>query len=162
MLQITQLQMDGDYEKVAGQFSQLVSPWLDIKQFGAVDLCPLIRRLHEIEGKGRAEIRSHGIQYRSLGNRRVSVHSPTPRDSVRGEGYIDDAMDSVGKKAVGNLGNFYWLAGNKLGPVTNPLKGEVHVIIVGAKSRVNLPTPNTEDAVRYVLHRVRAHSRTTP
>jgi hypothetical protein len=35
MLQITQLQEDGDYEKLADKFSQLVKPWLDIKQFGA-------------------------------------------------------------------------------------------------------------------------------
>src|SRR5687767_12768387 len=43
----------------------------------------------------------------------------------------------------------------KPGPAVNPLTGDVHVIIVGAKSRVNFPTPNTEDVVRYVLHRVR-------
>ena len=34
MLQITQLQMEGDYEEVAKQFFQLVRPWLDFKQFG--------------------------------------------------------------------------------------------------------------------------------
>jgi hypothetical protein len=158
MLQITQLQMEGDYEEVAGQFFQLVSPWLDIKQFGAVDLRPVIRRLHEIEGKGQAEARSHGIHYRSLRGRRVSAHSPSPRDSVLGEAFIDDAMDSVRKNGVGHLGNFYWLARIKPGPGANPLSGEVHVIIVGASSRVNFATPNTEDVVRYVLHRVRALS----
>ena len=57
-----------------------------------------------------------------------------------------------------SLGNFYWLAGNKPGPVFNPLKGDVHVIIVGDKSRINFPTSNTEDVVRYVLHRMRALS----
>jgi len=158
MLQITQLQVEGDYEKVAGQFFQLVGPWLDIKQFGAVDLRPVIRRLHEIEGQGPAEARSHGIHYRSLQGRRISAHSPTPRDSVLGEAFIDDAMTSVRKNGVGQLGNFYWLAGIQPGPGVNPLSGEVHVIIVGANSRVNFATPNTEDVVRYVLHRVRALS----
>jgi hypothetical protein len=67
-------------------------------------------------------------------------------------------MDSVRKNSVGHLGNFYWLAGKKPGPGANPLSGEVHVIIVGAKSRVNFPTPNSEEVVRYVLHRVRALS----
>ena len=158
MLQITQLQMEGDYEEVAEQFFQLVGPWLDIKQFGRVDLRPVIRALHEIERKGQAEARSHGIHYRSLRGRRISAHSPTPRDSVLGEGFIDDAMDSVRKNGVGHLGNFYWLAGIKPGPVANTLKGDAHVIIVGAKSRVNFQTPNNEDVVRYVLHRVRALS----
>lgn len=158
MLQITQLKEEGDYEDLAEQFCGLVRPWLDIKQFGRVDLRPVIRRLHETEGKGQAEARSHGIDYRSLQGTRVSARSRSPRASVLGERYIDDAMDSVGRHSVGQLGNFYWLAGIKPGPALNPLTGEVHMIIVGAKSRVNLPTPNTEEVVRYVLHRVRANS----
>jgi hypothetical protein len=156
MLQITQLQEDGDYEELAEQFTQLIKPWLDIKPFGAVDLRPVIRRLHEIEKNGQAETRSHGIDYRSLQGRRVSARSPSARASVLGEAFIDDAMDSVRKNSVGHLGNFYWLAGVKSGPAINPLTGEVHLIIVGAKSRVNFPTPNSEDVVRYVLHRMRA------
>jgi hypothetical protein len=155
MLQITQLQEDGDYEKLAEQFTQLVKPWLDIKQFTGVDLRPVIRRLHEIEKYGTAEARSHGIDYRSLQGRRVSARSPSPRASVLGEAFIDDAMDSVRKNSVGHLGNFYWLAKVSPGPAVNPLTGDVHVIIVGAKSRVNFPTPNAEDVVRYVLHRMR-------
>jgi hypothetical protein len=155
MLQITQLQRDGDYEVVAGEFFELISSWLDIKQFGILDLRPVIRRLHEIEGNGQAEARSHGIHYRSLRGRRISAHSPTPRDSVLGEAFIDNAMDNVRKNGVGHLGNFYWLPGMKPGPVANPLKSDVHVIVVAAKSRINFPTPNAEDVVRYVLHRVR-------
>jgi hypothetical protein len=77
---------------------------------------------------------------------------------VGGEPYIDEALDSVRKHGLGHLGNFYWLKGTQPGPVANPLTGEVHVIIVGASSRINFPTPNTEDVVRYVLHRVRALS----
>ena len=158
MLQITQLQMDGDYEEVAEHFFQLVGPWLDIKQFGKVDLRPVIRALHEIERNGQSEVRSHGIDYRSLRGTKVSVRSPSPQDSVCGEDYIDNAMDGVRKNGVGHLGNFYWLPGVKPGPAINPLTRDVHVIIVGAKSRVNLPTPNAEDVVRYVLQRVRALS----
>jgi hypothetical protein len=156
MLQITQLKEDGDYEKLAEQFAELVRPWLDVKQFTGVDLRPVIRRLHEIEKDGAAETRSHGIDYRSLQGRRVSARSPSSGASVLGEAFIDDAMDSVRKNSVGHLGNFYWLANVSPGPAVNPLTGDVHVIIVGAKSRVNFPTPNPEDVVRYVLHRMRA------
>lgn len=159
MLQITQLKRDGDYEEVAGEFARLVAPWLDVKHFDVLDLRPAIRELHRLEGIKQAEARSHGIQYRSLRGRRVSAHSPSPRDSVLGEDFIDRAMDGVGRQSVGHLGNFYWLAGNHSGPVANPLKGDVHVIVVGAKSRMNFPTPNSEDVVRYVLHRMRTLSR---
>lgn len=158
MLQITQLHRDALYEEVAAEFFGLVGNWLDIKLFGAVDVRRAIRRLHELEGNGRAEARSHGIHYRTLQGRRLSAHSPSPRDSVLGEAIIDQAMDNVGKTGVGHLGNFYWLGGVKPGPVPNPLNGDVHVIIVGDKSRINFPTPNTEDVVRYVLYRVRALS----
>jgi len=155
MLQITQLQRDGDYEEFREEFFGLISSWLDIQQFGEVNLRPVIGKLDELEGNGQAEARSHGFTYGSLRGRRVSAHSPSPRDSVRGEAFIDNAMDNIRKNGVGHLGNFYWLPKIKPGPVANPLTGEVHVIIVGAKSRVNFPTPNTEEAVRYVLHRVR-------
>lgn len=155
MLQITQLQQDGDYEKVSGEFFRMVSPWLDIKPFGMVDLRPVIDKLHESEKNDQAETRSHGIHYRSPRGRRISAHSPSARDSVLGEAFIDDAMDSVRKNGVGHIGNFYWLPKVKPGPVPNPLMGDLHVIVVAEKSRVNFPTPNTEDEVRYVIHRVR-------
>jgi len=158
MFQITQLHRDALYEEVAAEFFGLVGNWLDIKLFGAVDVRRAIRRLHELEGNGRAEARSHGIHYRTLQGRRLSAHSPSPRDSVLGETVIDQAMDNVGRTGVGHLGNFYWLGRITPGPVPNPLNGDVHVIIVGDKSRINFPTPNTEDVVRYVLHRVRALS----
>ncbi len=84
MLQITQLPEDGDYEKLAEQFAQLVKPWLDIKLFGAADLRPVIDKLHEIEKNGQAEARSHGIDYRSLQGRRVSARRPIwVRSAVR-------------------------------------------------------------------------------
>jgi hypothetical protein len=158
MCQITQLHRDALYEEVAAEFFGLVASWLDIGLFGPVDVRRAIRSLHELEGDGKAEARSHGIHYRTLQGRRLSAHSPSPRDSVLGEAVIDRAMDNVGKSGVGHLGNFYWLADTRPGPVPNPLKGDVHVIIVGDKSRLTFPTPNTEDVVRYVLHRVRVLS----
>ena len=105
MLQITQLQEDGDYEDLAEEFSRLVKPWLDIKQFGAVDLRPVIPKLHELEKNGQAEARSHGIDYRSLLEAGGFRHAaPSPRDSVHGEPHIDDAMENVRKNSVGHLG----------------------------------------------------------
>jgi len=156
MLQITQLQRDTLYEEVAKEFFGLVSNWLDIENsFVLVDVRRAIRRLHELEGSGHPEARSHGIHYRTLRGRRLSAQSPSPSDSVLGEDVIDNAMSSVARKGVGHLGNFYWLPGVQPGPVSNPLQNDVHVYIVGNKSRVNFPTPNSEDVVRYVLHRMR-------
>jgi hypothetical protein len=158
MLQITQLQEDGDYEALAKEFKRLVRPWLDLGQFAELDLRPAIRRLHEIEELSIAEARSHGIHYRSLQGRRVSASSPSPRASVLGEEFLDEAMEKVRKNSVGHLGNFYWLPKVTSGEVPNPLTDDVHVVIVGSKSRINFPTPNSEEALRYVLHRMRSLS----
>ena len=158
MLQITQLHRDTLYEEVAEEFFGLIGGWLDIKQFGLVDIRRVIRRLHEIERSGQPETRSHGIDYRTLLGRRLSARSPSPRDSVFGEDVIDNAMNRIAREGVGHLGNFYWLPGVQPGPVPNPLHSDVHVHIVADKSRINFPTPNSEDVVRYVLHRVRALS----
>lgn len=159
MLQITQLHGDRLYEQVAKEFLALVSPWLDIARlFDIVEIREAIKRLHEGERNGNAEARSHGYQYRTPQGRRLAAHSPSPRDSVLGEAVIDDAMDGVRENGVGHLGNLYWLSNGNHGPSPNPLRSDVHVILVADKSRVNFPTPNTEDVVRYVLHRVRALS----
>ena len=158
MLQITQLQRATFYEEVAKEFFALVAGWLDIGRFGPVDVRNAIKTLYHLEKSSDPETRSHGIDYRTLRGNRLSAKSPSPRDSVISEDVIDNAMTSVAKKGVGHLGNFYWLAGANGNPVPNPLKDDVHVIIVGDKSRVNFPTPNNEDVVRYVLHRVREHS----
>lgn len=158
MLQITQLQRDTLYEELAKEYFGLVGGWLDIEKFGLVDVRRVIQKLDELEGNGQAEARSHGIHYRTLRGRRLSVQSPSPRDSVRGEAVIDNTLDSVGKDGVGHLGNFYWLSNRNSGSVPNPLEGDVHVFLVADKSRINFPTPNTEDVVRYVLRRVRALS----
>lgn len=155
MLQITQLQRDGDYDEVAREFFQLVAPWFDIQRFGQVDLCRAISKLVELEGNGTKETRSHKIVSRSLRGRTLAAGSPSRRDSVRGEAHIDRAMDDARKNGVLNLGNFYWLPGVQPGLVVNPLQEEVHVIVVGAKSRINFPKPNAEEVVRYVLHRMR-------
>ena len=155
MLQITQLSSNTHYEDVAEEFFGLIGHWLDITQFSPVDIRQAIRNLHELEEDGSPEARSHGIHYRTLRGRGISASSPSPRDSVLGETVIDDAMSSVRDKGVGHLGNFYWLPGKQPGPVINPLKSDVHMFIVGDKSRINFPTPNSEEVVRYVLHRVR-------
>jgi hypothetical protein len=163
MLQITQLRGDRLYEQVRKEFFGLIGGWLDIERtFPLVDIRNAVRRLHELEEVGRPEARSHGIDYCSPEGRRMSVRSPSPRHSVLGETDFDEAIARGRKGGVGHLGNFYWLSNGNPGPARNPLNGDVHVILVAGKSRINFPTPNTEQVVRYVLSRVRALSSAAP
>lgn len=72
---------------------------------------PLISKLHESESGNHPEIRSHGLGYQTMGGRKVSIQSPTAKESIMGE--IDPAIDDIRKKSIGHLGNFYWLSKSK-------------------------------------------------
>ncbi|GAB6166180.1 hypothetical protein JCM19992_21800 [Thermostilla marina] len=157
-LQISQLPSGFRYEDVAKEFVDLVLGWLDINRFLIVDLRPAIKRLHELEEAGRGETRSHGINYRTLQGRRFEGRSASPADPLLGEAPIDAALGAIRKSGVGHLGNFYWLPNVEAPPANNPLEAEVHVIIIGQHNRINFPTPNGEQTVRYVLSRIRSHS----
>jgi len=157
-LQISQLPTGFDYAEVAREFFDLIAVWLDIKIFSLVDLRSPIKKLHELEEAGAGETRSHGINYRTLQGRRLEAKSASAADPLLGDTAIDTALSAVRKTGVGHLGNFYWLPNQVANPVPNPLDSEMHVIIVGAKNRINLPTPNVEQTIRYVLSRIRVHS----
>jgi hypothetical protein len=158
MLQISQLPTGFRYENVAQEFFDLIAAWLDINRFSTVDLRPAIKKLHELEEAGNGETRSHGINYRTLQGRRFEGKSASPADPLLGETVIDAALGAVRNAGVGHLGNFYWLPSAATNPVVNPLDGEVHVMIVGSQNRINFPTPNGEQTIRYVLSRIRSHS----
>lgn len=155
-LQISQLPTGFDYGDVCNEFFELIDNWLDRSMFTPVDLRPAIKSLHALEETGKGETRSHGINYRTLQGRRFEGRSASPSDPLLGEVSIDAALTAVRKNGVGHLGNFYWLPGPS-NPGTNPLHAECHVIVVAFKHRINFPTPNDEQTVRYVLSRIRSH-----
>lgn len=158
ILQISQLPAGFHYEEVAKEFFDSIGTWLDISRFSIVDLRPPIKQLHELEEAGNGETRSHGINYRTLQGRRFEGRSASPSDPLVGEPVIDAALGAVRRAGVGHLGNFYWLPNAAANPSTNPLETDTHVIIVGYHNRINFPTPNGEQAIRYVLSRIRSHS----
>jgi hypothetical protein len=158
MLQISQLPSGFDYADVAEEFFDLIAPWLDISDFAVMDMRPPIKKLHELEEARRGETRSHGINYRTLQGRRFEGKSASPADPLLGDMAIDAALGAVRRSSVGHLGNFYWLASEGQNSNGSPLDAEVHVIVVGSKNRVNFPTPNDEQTIRYVLSRIRSHS----
>lgn len=158
-LQVSQLPTGFRYSEVAAEFFNLTAAWLDIKSFSVAKLPPVIKKLHELEEAGTPETRSHGINYRTSQGRRLEAKSASPADSVLGEAPIDAALGAVRKDGVGYLGNFYWLGKSQTNGASNPLDEEAHAIIVASDNRVNFPTPNSEQTIRYVLSRIRFHSK---
>lgn len=156
-LQISQLPTGFDYADVADEFFELIDAWLDRSMFSPCDLRPPITQLHALEESGSGETRSHGIDYRTLQGRRFGGKSASAADPLLGEATIDAALSAIRKSGIGHLGNFYWVPRNGAGSAPCPFESDIHVILVGFKNRINFPTPNDEETVRYVLSRIRSH-----
>lgn len=125
-----------------------------------MDLKPVIRKLHELEETDNPETRSHGIDYRTLGGRKISAYSSNPRDSVLGEQAVDKALSGIRKHGgLGHIGNFYWPLSSVNKTKSKSLGNEVHTIILGDKGRINFTTPNNKEDIEYVLSRMRSLSR---
>jgi hypothetical protein len=155
-LQITQLPTGHSYEDASERFWTLVAPWLGGQWFSPVDLAPAVAQLHRGEEGTDGETRSHGFDYRTITGRRLWGRSATARQPLLGEAVIDQVLGQIRDRGVAGVGNFYWLPGLGSKGQENPLRDEVHVIIVANRGRIDFPTPNSERVVRYVLSRIRA------
>lgn len=153
MLQISQLPGRIRYENVKSEFANLVSAWLDLNTFTIVDLHRPILNLLDLERGGNGITRAHGYDLQSLQGRTMSIQSSTASLSVFGERSFDTAFDTVKARGTGRTGNLFWL------PLHGtPLSDELRVELVGAKNRVNFPSPSNEGVVRHVLADIRRHS----
>ena len=154
MLQVGQLPSHWTYEIAYEAFAGLVHTWLPLGNFPDLGLRQAIKTFHiEEETKGtKSRVRSHGIEYETKLSRRFQGRSATAKTSVLGEKALDAAMTAVRTGGLGRSGNFYY----KLDGVDEEHAGkEVHVIVFAGAGRVNFPTANGEEVVRYVLARIR-------
>ncbi len=153
MLQIGQLPSGVSYEEVKQDFAKLLAPWLDLTRFRAVDLRSTIRHLHEREEAGSTETMSTAIDYETQGGRRFAARGGSSYTPLLGETVTDDALRRVRQVSSGRLGNVYWLPAPG-----NPIITRVHVYIISEHGRVNITMPQSEEVIRYVVGRIRAHA----
>jgi hypothetical protein len=153
MIQISQLPSRSKYEDALARFVNLVGAWLPMHEFTPIDLGRGVSVLHTESKTAPGAIRSHGIGFLSAGGRRLLGKSASPELPLLGERVVDTALETVQKNGTGFEGNFYFLGD---GTPENPILGdEIHVVIIATRQRVNFPTSNGEDIVRYVLGRIR-------
>lgn len=151
-LQITQLPSKFKYEDAQERFYKLVEKWLPIRSFRKCTIFGAIKHLHEeTERLRQGEIRSVGVKYKTLSGRQLWGKSASPQDHLPGDPVIDAAMRDVRKDGAAQEGNFYFRL--NVEPATTE---EVHVILNGRNDDIQFPTPNSEEALRHVLRRVRA------
>lgn len=153
-LQVSQLPSHWTYEVAYETFAGLVHTWMPTGAFPDLDLRGAIKNFHVEEEtmKKKSRVRSHGIEYETAHSRRFQGRSATAQTSVLGEQALDAAMTAVRAAGLGRNGNFYY----KLDGIGDGYVGqEVHVIVFAGAGRVNFPTANGEEVVRYVLSRIR-------
>jgi hypothetical protein len=154
-LQVTQLPTHARYEDAIIRFTNLVQAWLPFGTFPPVDIRAAIAEFRRLEPLGQGAVRSHSIDVAAPDGRRLGGVSASAQQPLLGNADIDTALQAVfDNGGVGHLGNFYLLPDAT--DSSNPIKdGEVHVVLLGNRGRINIMTPQTEDVVRYALRRVR-------
>ncbi|HLA13572.1 MAG TPA: hypothetical protein VJZ25_00990 [Gemmatimonadaceae bacterium] len=147
------------YDTVIADFAGLVDPWLRLDRFAPLDLADAVAALHahEEEDPDTAETRSHRHAYRTTENRELQISSASAQQSAFGETALDQVASTVRNRGVAQLGNLFFLAVEHPSD-ERPLVDDVHVTILVADSRVNFMTPQSPDAISYVLGRLRALS----
>ena len=128
---------------------------ISMSSFPPLDIRSAIAEFHRLEQNGQGAVRSHSIDFAAPDGRRLGGVSASAEQPLQGNTFIDTALQAVRDNGgVGHLGNLYLLpdASDSSNPI---MGGEVHVVLLGNRGRVNIMTPQTEDVVRYALRRIR-------
>lgn len=96
---------------------------------------------------------SAAIDYETQGGRRFAARGGSASTPLLGETATDDALRRIRQVSSGRIGNVYWLPD----PAT-PLTRKVHVYLIAEHGRVNITMPQSEEVIRHVVGRIRAHS----
>ncbi len=159
ILQISQWQSGTSYENIRKEFFALVSGLIPVEQFKDLNLYKALGKLHALEEKAiKARkvpvARSHFLSYVTPAGTIIESRSAAGTISVLSEDFVDDALGGIRMNSTGKTGNFFWTPSTQ-----NPLEEEVRTVIVANRNRVNFPVPNNEEAIRYVLQRIRTYCR---
>jgi hypothetical protein len=157
-VRITQLPARFSYEEKRDEFYRLCS-WIPFADFQPIDLRKVVRKLHEAEEDGRPEARTHVVDYRTKGGRRIMGTSASPEDPLPGEAIVDNALRGVRQGSQGHLGNFYWLPISEVAIDGNILEDRFHTIIVAYHDRINFTVSSSPEVFQYVSSRIRALAR---
>jgi len=154
-LHISQGDRSYDYGDARNRFTQLIEPWLDLDQFGVVDLRPAVAKLHRLEADARnggppAPTRAHRLAIRLDSGTLVALTSPASDSPMVGESVVDDTVTRANKAGTGAVGNVYFTPGNGA-----PLDDEIHVIVAAADSQILIRNPSKEESVVHVVDTIR-------
>jgi hypothetical protein len=154
MLQISQLPSGSSYEGVAAEFATIVESWLRIKDFSLIDVRRANAELHKLERAKKAKTTSQYAGFDRVGSRRFTVRSTSNKVPLFGDKDIDDFLSKVEPESVPRIGGYFWGADGK-----GKDSKRTHFVIVGAKKRVNVMTPSSEERLRNVVTELRRLSK---
>jgi hypothetical protein len=151
MMLIQRLPRGNQYVSTRDTFEKALTSIFAINTFEKARVSRSLRSIENCD-----ETRRHHMTFQSTHNRgTIAVTSPHKKyDVFSHDSVIERARNALDIDATGLLGNFYWK------PVAGQLSCEVYTHIYGIDDndqRVGILAEHTEEDVRYVLSRIRAH-----
>ena len=144
---IQRLPHGSNYASKLTEYKSHLRSVINLNSFQAFEIR---RAVQSIEQSG--EVRSRQVNWETARGGLATLKSSGRNTSYHVDPQLHDARQALGTYVSGALGSFYWLP-------NEDLVSEVYTHIYSRDNRVGIFGEHTEKEVRYVLSRIRHHSR---
>ncbi len=148
LLSIQRLPADAGYDQVRGEMQAQIEPILPLRDFRTVRVSRAIQRIGASD-----EVRRRQLVYKTRRGSQATLISAERTIDAFSDPKISEAGELLEEGAAGLLGDFYWRT------VDGMLSQEMHTKLYADDQRAGIFGEHTENDVRYVLSRIRHHSR---
>ena len=149
MLMIQRLPTGTQYSGIRDVMVKWLAPFVDLNAFEVVRVSTAIKSILE-----SGEVRERRTRWETMAGGKATFTSPAQHKDIRDDATLRK-MEAAGSGAIqGSMGNMYWLPRDGA-----TLKQEFHSLMHRKDQRVGIMGEKIEQEVRYVIGRIRAHSR---
>lgn len=148
LLSIQRLPADAGYDQVRGELQAQIEPIVPLRDFRTVRVSRAIQRIGASD-----EVRRRQLVYKTRRGSQATLISAERTIDAFSDPKISEAGELLEEGAAGLLGDFYWRT------VDGMLSQEMHTKLYADDQRAGIFGEHTESDVRYVLSRIRHHSR---
>ncbi len=148
LLSIQRLPSDAGYDEARAELQAEIEPLVPLRDFRIVRISRAIQRIGASD-----EVRRRQLVYKTRRGSQATLLSAERTIDAFSDPKISEAGELLEEGTAGLLGDFYWRT------VDGMLTQEMHTKLYADDQRVGIFGEHTESDVRYVLSRIRHHSR---
>jgi hypothetical protein len=147
MLMIQRLPSGTQYSSIRDDVMKWLGRFIELDGFEVVRISAAIKPL-----LNSGEVRDRRTRWETMQGGRATFTSPGMKKGIGADDTLR-RMEAAGRDDIqGSLGNMYWLPNG-----TNAMKEEFHTTLHKTDQRIGIMGEKTEQEVRYVVGRIRAH-----